>query len=124
VGEGRSIGRVGDKPTLQLLLGKCPCVATEIYNITITNAKWHEEIEKEYLVEISCSYGPYHQRQHQRSPSCVCPTHQLAGCHLPLALLAGQGTGGDMQSITVTSLPLCFFLKLRNLLNTGHEVEV
>jgi hypothetical protein len=78
---------------------------------------------KQYLVEILGSHGPYHQRQHQRSPSCACPTHQLAGCHLPLASLTGEGTGDDVQSMTVTTLPLCFFLKLRNLLNTRHEVD-
>lgn len=42
-------------------------------------------------------------------------------CHLPLALplssSAGEGTDGDVQSMTVASLPLCFFPKLRNLLN-------
>lgn len=47
--------------------------------------------------------------------------HPPAGCHLPLALplssSAGEGTDGDVQSMTVASLPLCFFPKLRNLLN-------
>lgn len=40
-----------------------------------------------------------------------------AGCHLPLSSSAGEGTDGDVQSMTVASLPLCFFPKLRNLLN-------
>lgn len=44
-------------------------------------------------------------------------TDPSAGCHRPLASWTGEGTGGDVQSMTVTSLPLCFLPKLRNLLN-------
>jgi hypothetical protein len=40
-----------------------------------------------------------------------------ADCHPPLSSSATEDTDGDLQSMTVTSLALFFFPKLRNLLN-------